>query len=344
MTIDNLVGKIKKQYRKALVTGGAGFIGSHICEELVTRGFPVISIDNYSAGKKINLRHLKKYKNFQEVNCDVTDSKKLAKYFKGVDLVFHNAASKKNICLKDPRKDLQVNAGGAFNLLDMAIKNKVKKFVHASTGSVYGEAQYFPQDEKHPLSPASYYGVSKLAGEKYAQLFHKLFGLNTTVLRYFHVYGPRQEFNEYGGVVAIFTRNLMKNQKPTIFGTGKQQRSFTYVKDVVKANFLVATKKESEGEVYNCASGIKVTINDLCKAVLKYFGKEKVKPIYKDWLVGDIKIFQIDNSKIKKLGMEFQTDFNKELQETIKETKIYIEKSLKNETIPNQKDLYAHDE
>lgn len=294
MTIDALVTKIKKTYKKAIVTGGAGFIGSHICEELVTRGFTVISIDNYSAGKKINLKHLKKYKNFTEVSCDVTDPKKLARFFRGVDLVFHNAASKKNVCLKDPHRDLEVNGGGTLTMLELAKKFKVKKFVHASSGSVYGEAKYFPQDENHPLNPVSYYGVSKLAGEKYVQLFYKLFGLNTTVLRYFHVYGPRQEFNEYGGVVAIFTRNLLEGKPPTIFGTGKQQRSFTYVKDVVKANFLAATKSESKGEAYNCASGINVTINDLCKAVLKYFGKEKVKPIYKDWLVGDIKVFQIE--------------------------------------------------
>src|SRR3990167_8721435 len=109
MTINQIYPKFKQKYKKALVTGGAGFIGSHICEELVIRGFKVISIDDYSAGKKVNLKHLRKYKNFQEVNCDITDAKKLARYFKGVDIVFHNAASKKNVCLKDPRRDLMVN-------------------------------------------------------------------------------------------------------------------------------------------------------------------------------------------------------------------------------------------
>lgn len=326
MTIDQSVGLIKKKYHKAIVTGGAGFIGSHLCEELVIRGFNVVSIDNYSAGKKENLKHLKKYKNFKEVNCDVTDFKKLDHYFKDVDLVFHNAAAKKNICLKDPRKDLKVNGEGTFNMLQLAVKHKVKKFVHASTGSVYGEAIYVPQDEKHPTNPVSFYGVSKLAGEKYVQIHQRLFGLNTTILRYFHVYGPRQEYNEFGGVVAIFVENLFSGKTPIIFGSGKQERSFTYVKDVVKANLIVASKAETEGKIYNCASSIKVTVNDLCHAVLKHFGKEDIKPIYQEWLIGDIKTFDIDNSKIKKLGMSFQIDFFQQLDTTIEETKEYIQK------------------
>ena len=337
MTIETLIKKFKKQYHKALVTGGAGFIGSHLCEELVTNGIKVISIDDYSAGKKINLSHLKKYKNFTEAKCDVTDSKKLAKYFKGIDVVFHNAASKKSVCLINPRRDLEVNGGGTYNLLDLAVKNKVKKFIHASTGSVYGEAEIFPTDEKHPLNPVSYYGVSKLAGEKYVQVFHHLYGLDTTVLRYFHVYGSRQEFNEFGGVVAIFVNNLINNHPPTIFGTGKQERSFTYVKDVVKANLLVAVAEKSTGEIYNCASGIKVTISDLCRAVLKAFEKENLKPVYKDWLIGDIKKFQISNAKIKKLGMTFETDFFDKLTETIKEMVPYIKNAQK--TLPTTKNL-----
>lgn len=324
MTIDQSVKLIKKKYHKAIVTGGAGFIGSHICEELVTRGFSVVSIDNYSAGKKENLKHLKKYKNFKEVNCDVTDYKKLDRYFKDIDLVFHNAAAKKSVCLKDPRKDLKVNGEGTFNMLQLAVKHKVKKFVHASTGSVYGEAIYVPQDEKHPTNPVSFYGVSKLAGEKYVQIHQRLFGLNTTILRYFHVYGSRQEYNEFGGVVAIFVEKLLSGKTPVIFGSGKQERSFTYVKDVVKANLLVATKSETEGKIYNCASSIKVTVNDLCNAVIKHFGKQNIKPIYEDWLIGDIKSFNIDNSKIKKLGLTFQTDFYKQLEETIEEMKEYI--------------------
>ena len=329
MTIDKIFPKFKQKYRKALVTGGAGFIGSHICEELVVRGFPVISIDNYVAGKKINLKYLKKYRHFQEINCDVTDYGKLKRYFKEVDIVFHNAASKKAVCLKDPNRDLEVNGAGTLNMIELAVKNKVKKFIHASTGSVYGEPQYFPTDEQHPTNPISHYGVSKLAGEKYVQMFHRNEKINTTVLRYFHVYGSRQEFNEFGGVVPIFIRNMLENKPPVIFGTGQQQRSFTFVKDVVKANLLVAISPKSRGEIYNCASGIQVTINELCQEVLKYFGRENVKPIYKDWVFGDIKKIDIDNSKIRKIGMDFETDFKDKLKEIIEEIKIYIQNAQK---------------
>jgi UDP-glucose 4-epimerase len=188
-------------FKRALVTGGAGFVGSHLVEELVKMGVETISIDNYFAGKKENLAHLTQYPNFREEVCDVLDFEKLDTLFEGVDVVFHQAASKKTICLNNPRLDLDINAKGTFNLLELAVKHKVKKFVHGSTGSVYGEAQYFPQDEKHPLVPTSYYGVSKLAGEKYVKAFQHLYGLDTTVLRYFHIYGSRQESSDVGGVV-----------------------------------------------------------------------------------------------------------------------------------------------
>ena len=305
-------------FRKVLVTGGAGFIGSHIVEELVTRGVETISVDNYFAGKHANLAHLSGYSNFQEVACDVTDLEALDTHFSGVEAVFHEAASKKTICLNDPRRDLEINAAGTFNLLELAVKHRVSKFVHASTGSVYGEAQYFPQDETHPLVPTSYYGVSKLAGEKYVKAFHHLHNLDTTVLRYFHVYGPRQESSEVGGVVSIFTRLLLHGQPVTIFGDGTQQRSFTYVKDVVRANLLAASTPGTQGEVYNCASGIKVTIRELVDSVAEILGVAAPEIRYADWTPGDIKIFDIDNHKIRRaLGIEFLTDFRQGLAQTV---------------------------
>lgn len=327
----DLSRKLKNKYKKALVTGGAGFIGSHICEELVRLGLEVVSIDNYITGWSRNVQSIEGKRNFREVSCDICDLKKLKKYFKDVDIVFHNAASKKTVSLKDPRKDLDVNAKGTFNLLELSRDCGVKKFAHASTGSVYGEPVYFPQDENHPLNPTSVYGVSKLAGEKYVAFFNKAFGLDTTVLRYFHVFGPRQEFGDFGGVVAIFIRNMLKDEPITIFGDGSQQRSFTYVKDVVKANLLVAVDERAKGEVYNCASGIKVTVGELADRVLKTFGKSKKDIIYKDWVIGDIKKFDVDNSKIKKLGMKFATDFYSKLDETIGEMKDYILASETNE-------------
>lgn len=317
------------RYKKALVTGGAGFIGSHIVEELVKMGIETISIDNYAAGKKENLEHLSRYKNFKEIRCDVTDVDELEKIIPGVDVIFHQAASKKTVCLRDPRLDLDINAKGTFNLLSLSVKYNVTKFVHASSGSVYGEAQYFPQDENHPLIPTSYYGVSKLAGEKYAKVFENLYGLNTTVLRYFHVYGPRQESSDVGGVVSIFCRSILSGYPIMIYGDGTQQRSFTYVKDVVKANLLAAEIPITRGQVYNCASGIKVTIKELADMVALRLNVKDQKIEYHDWLPGDIKKFDIDNSKIKNhLGLEFITDFSCGLNYTIDWASEYFKKRI----------------
>jgi UDP-glucose 4-epimerase len=319
--------RVDLPFKKALVTGGAGFIGSHVVEALVKRGVETISIDNYFAGKHENLEHLKRYPNFCEVECDVRDVEGLEKCFPGVEVVFHQAASKKTICLKDPREDLNINAGGTFNLLELTLKHKVKKFVHASTGSVYGEAQYFPQDESHPLLPTSYYGVSKLAGEKYVTAFNHLYGLDTTVLRYFHVYGPRQESSEVGGVVSIFARLMIAGKPITIFGDGTQQRSFTYVKDVVEANLLAAVTERARSEVYNCASGIKVTVKELADMIADILALEAPEIVYEDWLPGDIRVFDIDNAKIRAhLGMDFITDFRRGLIQTIEWAKGYFQK------------------
>ena len=317
--------KFNDKYKKALVTGGAGFIGSHIVEELLARGLEVISIDNYFAGKKENLAEFHSYDKFHEVKCDVTDYDNLKKYFDGVDIVFHEAASKKTVCLNDPRKDLLINGTGTFNILELSRDFKVKKVVHASTGSVYGETKIFPQDENHPLNPTSYYGVSKLAGERYARAFCDLYDLDCTILRYFHVYGPRQEYSDVGGVVPIFARRILNNEPPIIHGDGTQQRSFTYVKDLVAANILVAEKEGTKGEVYNCASGIKVTIGELAEKELKYFGRKDLNIIYDDWTVGDIKMFDVSNKKLKNLGYDFKWTFDDGLVETLRWMKTRLE-------------------
>ena len=317
--------RMKEMYSKAIVTGGAGFIGSHLVEELLKEGLEVISIDNYFAGKEENLSKFHDYNGFKEVKCDVTDVNELRKYFDGVDIVFHEAASKKTICLKDPRKDLLINGTGTYNILELARDFGVKKVVHASSGSVYGEAKYFPQDENHPVNPTSYYGVSKLAGEKYARAFCDLYDMNCTILRYFHVYGPRQEYSDVGGVVPIFGRKVLHNEAPIIFGDGTQQRSFTYVKDLVNINFLVAMAEGTKGEAYNCASGISVTVGELCEKVKEFYGRKDLPTKYADWTVGDIKTFDVSNDKIKKLGHEFKWNFEDGLAETLEWLKDYLQ-------------------
>lgn len=314
--------------KKVIVTGGAGFIGSHLCEELVAIGAEVISIDDYSAGKEININFLNPYKNFTALKKDVCDTKGMDAIFDGVDTVFHNAASKKNICLIDPKKDLKVNAEGAYNLLELSHKHKVRKFVHASTGSVYGEPKIFPTDEEHPLKPVSYYGVSKLAGERYVDVFNHLYGLDITILRYFHVYGTRQESNEFGGVVSIFMRNALESKPLTVFGDGKQVRSFTYVKDLVKANLEAAINPIAKGQVYNVASGIQITINELAEYIIKTM-QTPSKIVHGEPLLGDIMKFDVSNKKIQDhLGLEFHSDFWGTLGDSIEDYLNYFKKVI----------------
>lgn len=308
--------KMTNEYKKAMVTGGAGFIGSNIIASLLKDGLKVISIDDYSNGKAENLQEFKNSPLFEEVNCDVTDYDKLKQYFKGVDIVFHQACSKNTVCLQNPQRDLEVNGKGTLNMLLLSKQNNIKKFVHASSGSVYGNLKYFPSDENHPLNPVSYYGVSKLCGEKYVRAFGELYGMDVTVLRYYHVYGPKQDFSDKGGVASIFIKKALENAPITIYGDGTQLRSFTYVEDVVNINKFVALTPQTKGEVYNCASGIKITIKELLDSVIS-LTKATSKTIYDEWKIGDIKYFDVSNNKLKELGFSFQYSFEQGLSLTI---------------------------
>ena len=273
-----------------VVIGGAGFIGSHLCEELVKQGHEVYSIDDYSAGYEKNLNPFK----VEQIRWDITDVRQGLEFILNKikpDGVFNQAASKKNVCLNNPARDLKVNIEGAFNVAT-ACKNLNIRLVHASTGSVYGEAIGL-QNESHPTNPTSYYGISKLAGEKYARHI-----CNATILRYFHVYGTRQESKEdRGGVLAIWIKRLMENKPITLYGDGTQERSFTYVKDVVRANILAMDKGNG---MYNIASGYNYTLNDMIKILSGIFD---VSVEQTDWQVGDVKKFNVDNARINQLGM-----------------------------------------
>lgn len=312
--------------KKVLVTGAAGFIGSHLCEGLIDAGANVIALDDMSAGRNSNIDFLRdnpRYKFVRGSVCD--DAKYMHEIFDGLDTVFHNAASKKNICLRDPQRDLLVNAGGTLNLLMMAHKHRVRKFVHASTGSVYGEPSIFPTDESHPLAPVSYYGVSKLAGERYVDVFHKLYEMDTTILRYFHVYGPRQESNEFGGVVSIFLRRITEGLNPVVFGDGQQVRSFTYVKDLVEVNLRAATNTAAYGKVYNAASGIRIEINELAQRMLEILGRKDLSVEYGPPLIGDIMQFDISNKLVvDDLECKFNTDFWGTLQSSISNPELFL--------------------
>lgn len=277
---------------KYVVVGGAGFIGSHLCEELSKQGHEVYSLDDYSAGYEENLNGL----NVNQIRWDITYPKhgmlSLMKDIGGVDGIFNQAASKKNVCLRSPDRDLEVNIKGAFNVAWVA-KALDCKLVHASTGSVYGEALGI-QHENHPTNPVSYYGISKLAGEKYAKHIS-----NAVILRYFHVFGDRQEWkDDRGGVLAIWIKRLTDGKPIVLYGDGTQERSFTYVKDVVKANILAMGSGHG---IYNVASGYVYKLSDMIDELNKIFKEVIVER--KDWQEGDVKKFFVDNTRIAEIGM-----------------------------------------
>lgn len=295
---------------KVLVTGAAGFIGSNLVAALSARGYDVIAIDDLSAGYQENL---------EGINCefhrkDVTHADRWGKLLKNIDVVFHQAASKKNICERDPVRDLNVNGGGTLKLLQQCVKYGVRKFVHASTGSVYGERQTIIREDS-PLEPVSYYGVSKLAGERYVQMYHRTYGLDTTILRYFHVFGPKQECHpKYGGVLAIFANRIRKGLPITIHGDGKQERVFTYVADIVRINIEAAQNAKAKGKIYNCCGDNQVNIIDAAMMIAQYFGKHPFFT-YSPNLTGDIRHFEVDNNKSKNdMSIKYKS-FNDALNE-----------------------------
>jgi UDP-glucose 4-epimerase len=314
-----MVTTFSERFPRVTVIGGAGFIGSHLVDSLLEEGCFVKSVDDFSAGRSRNLLKAKENREmFEDVSYDVTEGgKSLSQILDGTDLIFHQAASKMNICLRNPQRDLLVNAGGTLNLLISASEVGCKRFVHASTGSVYGQAKMFPTDESHALDPVSFYGVSKLAGEKYVRLFNEINEMNTTILRYFHVYGPRQESNDLGGVVAIFIRNILDGTPIRIFGNGEQIRSFTYVRDLVNINKLLALNSNLGGVAFNCASGIKVSINELAQKTRELMGAPNHPIVYESERPGDIQKFDIDNSLLRELGFTWDVDFTTGLNNTI---------------------------
>jgi len=276
---------------KTVVTGGAGFIGSHIAEALLDEGHEVIIIDNLSSGKVDNIPEKAEF-----IKADIGSTLLYDHVLNDVDVVFHNAASKKNICLKDPVMDMGVNGIGTLKLLDACRKAGVINFIHASTGSVYGEVDGLITEET-PANPVSYYGVSKLAGERYAIMYSKY--LNVIALRYFHVYGDRQENDpDLGGVIAVFKRQIDEGGPITLHGMGDQKRVFTRVEDVVWANLRAWDRaKLFSGNVYNCCSDYQVSVIQMAGGLIRQSGKP-ITISYGPPLEGDIYNFDVCNDKI----------------------------------------------
>lgn len=302
--------------KRVAITGGAGFIGSNLADELATNN-SVIIIDDLSTGKKENIASLIEKDNVQFVQGSILDLGLLQECFRGVDFVFHLAALPSvPRSLKDPQATNAVNITGTLNVLLAARDNKVKKVIYSSSSSVYGDTHILPKNEDLLPCPESSYAVTKLCAEYYCQVFQKVYRLNTVCLRYFNVYGPRQNpSSEYAAVIPRFISRTLQGKPPIIFGDGEQTRDFTIVGDAVAATILAADS-DAIG-IFNVGTGNRVTINELAELVLKLTGKD-LEPVHQEPRPGDIRHSLADISKAKAFNYNPEHSLESGLKETIK--------------------------
>ncbi len=300
-----------------LVTGGAGFIGSHIVEALVKQGQYVRVLDNFSSGKISNLKGLEK--KIDLVKGDICSQAACIKAAKRVDFVLHQAALRSvPKSMVDPHAYNRVNIDGTLNMLEASRRNKVKRFVFASSSSVYGEVKDYPEKESFIPGPISPYALSKLTGEHYCKIFSLYFGLPTIALRYFNVFGPRQALDDdYAVVIPKFINCLLNNQQPPIFGNGKQSRDFTFVENVVQANLNAVKANQVKYGVFNVAAGKDTRILDLARVLNKILGKD-IQPLFLPVRAGDVfrTLADIGQAK-KKLNYKPAVDFIDGLKITV---------------------------
>ena len=300
---------------KVLVTGGAGFIGSHLVDEALEEGYDVVTIDNLNNGK---LENLNKDAKFYKVDIVDIDNLSLVFEKEKPDYVIHLAAQiSLRESLKNPIYDAEQNILGSINILECCRKINVKKVVYASSAAVYGFPKYLPVDEKHPINPFSPYGVSKHTVEHYLQYYHENFEIDYIILRYSNVYGERQDPLGEAGVIAIFIDKLKKGERPIIFGDGEQTRDFIYAKDVVEAN-LLALEKETENKVFNISTNIETSVNELFKKI-KEIMNSNINPTYEK-PIKEVRNIRLDNSLAEKeLNWKPKVELNEGLKKIAKE-------------------------
>jgi len=282
---------------KALATGGSGFIGSNLVEALVRRGDEVTVLDDFSAGKMSNLEAVIDRVNV--VRGSVTDLELLRKLTSETDIIFHLAVQCLMVCNENPILAHEVNDKGTFNVCQAA-KEKNNKLIYISTSEIYGTSQYTPMDEKHPTNPQSLYGLTKLVGEQYVQLFNRLYGVPAVIIRPFNVYGPNHREDNYAAVITAFIKRLEHGEPPIIEGTGEQSRDFTYVSDTVDG--ILQLSKLNNAEIVNIGSGKSTTIKDLALALMNIYGMKPSTLKYASARPNDVFKLEADCSLAHKYG------------------------------------------
>ncbi len=302
----------------ALVTGGAGFIGSHIAAALMADGARVRVLDDLSTGHRENIEEIGGDLDF--VQGSVADEQLLNKVLDGVEVVFHEAAIPSvPRSVETPRQTHIASVDGTFSLLVAARDRKVRRVVYAASSSAYGDQPTLPKAEQMLPDPLSPYAVAKLVGEYYCQVFTRVYGLETVSLRYFNVFGPRQDpGSQYSGVVSRFISTLLSNERPVIYGDGEQSRDFTYIDNVVSANLKAASAKDASGKVINVANGERITLNELLAELKDLTGKQDVTAEYREPRVGDVRHSLADITLARQfLEYESKVGLREGLQRTI---------------------------
>jgi len=310
-----------RHFSKMLVTGGAGFIGSHTVDRLLAEGFEVTVLDDLSYGRRENL--CKNSEDFHFVKGDIRDSELVEKLVGNADAIFHYAALvSPALSLKDPLLTNDVNVVGTLKILKASVDADVKKFVFASSAAVYGNVSSRKITEEASLSPMSPYGVSKLACECYAKYFYEVNGFEVVSLRFFNAYGPRQNLGNlspYSGVISIFLDRVRRNIPPTICGDGEQTRDFVFVNDIVEASILALKSKKASGGVLNIGSGVGVSINKVAATLKSVLKKEELKNLYVGPRPGDIRHSCADIDKARRiLGYKPKFSLNQGLKKLTK--------------------------
>lgn len=303
---------------KFLVTGGAGFIGSNTVEELLNLGHEVKVLDNLLTGKKENISEF--INDIEFIKDDIKDLETVRKSVKGVEYVIHLAAlGSVPRSVKDPILTNEVNVNGTLNVLIASRDEGVKRLVYSSSSSVYGKNPALPKKENMIPKPISPYAVSKLTGEYYCRVFYETYGLETVSLRYFNIYGKKQDpFSQYSAVVPSFIDAMLKGHRPVIFGDGGQSRDFTFIEDCVQANIKACFAPEAVGEVFNISYGKRVTVNELFYKIQEILNKDEIEPVYKAPRPGDVRHSLADTSRARKLlGFNPHYDIESGLRKTI---------------------------
>ena len=299
-----------------LVTGGAGFIGSHLVEELVRRGERVRVADSFITGKRENLTHVS---GVELLEGDLADFAVAQRAVAGIDYVLHQAAIPSvPRSVQDPITSNRANIDASVNVLVAARDAGVKRVVYAGSSSAYGNTPTLPKVETMATAPLSPYALQKLVAEQYCQMFTQLYGLETVTIRYFNVFGPRQDpSSPYSGVISLFIRALVEGRAPTIYGDGEQTRDFTYVANVVDGVLRACAAPDASGEVINVATGGRISLNELFR-VLKGLTGAAVKPIYAETRAGDVRDSQADINKARRLlGYEPTVTLEQGLDKTV---------------------------